>query len=59
MFDHHPVHDAAVRHHVDRLLPLEDEQRAWFHHVPAVLRFRGRLIDVRVRDHRLSLLSSA
>lgn len=45
----HPVHDAPVRHHVHRLLPLEDEQGARLLHVPAVLRVCGRKPWLRVR----------
>jgi hypothetical protein len=44
----HPLHDASLRHHVHRLLPLADEQGSRFHYVLAVLRVRRRLAHVRV-----------
>lgn len=50
MLDHHPVHDADLRHHLHRLLPLEDEQGPGLYHVPPLLRLRGRVAHVRVRE---------
>lgn len=46
VFHNHLVHDASVRHHVDSLLPMEDEQRTRFHHVLVVLRLCGSVAHV-------------
>lgn len=51
-----PLHDAAVRHHVHRMLPVEDEQGTWLHDVSALLRFRRRFPDVRVQVHQVPVL---
>lgn len=56
MFHHHPLHDATVRDHVDSLLPMEDEQGTWFHHVLALLRVRHCIAHVRIHVHSVSLL---
>lgn len=51
VLDIHPVHDAAVRHPVHRLFPVEDEQESRFHYVPALLCLRCGLAHVRIRGH--------
>lgn len=56
VFYNNPLHDAHICHHVNRLLPMEDEQGTRFHHVLAVFRIRGGIADVRIRVHSVSCL---
>lgn len=53
VFDRHLVHDVTIRHHVDCVFPMEDEQRLGLHHVPAILRIRRRQPNVRVRHFEM------
>lgn len=39
-----PIRDALLRGLEHRLLPLEDEQGPWYHHVPLLFCLRCRLI---------------
>lgn len=49
----HPVHDAAVRGHLDSVLQLEDEQEPGLYDVPAVFCVCGRVAGLRVRFPRV------
>lgn len=46
VFDHDPVLDVAVCHHVDSLLPLAHEQGPRAYHVFVILRIRCRFTHV-------------
>lgn len=58
VFDNNPLHDAAVRHHVNSLLPVEDEQRTRLHHVYIILRLCGSVADVRIQILSVSRLEA-
>lgn len=56
MLHNDPLHDASIRHHVDSLLPMEDEQRTRFHHVLVVFRLCGSVAHVRIQIYSVSCL---
>lgn len=53
-----PFHDAFIRHHVNSLLPMEDEQRTRFHHVLVVFRLCGSVAHVRIQIYSVSRLEN-
>jgi len=52
----HPLHDASVRHPLNRVFQLAHEQRPGFHDVSAVFCVRGGVSYVRVQFHSLPCL---
>lgn len=56
VFYNNPFHDAHFCYHVYCLLPMEDEQRTWFHHVLALLCIRCYITHVRIRLYSMSRL---